>query len=322
MPSDPPPLTLRIPPEKKGARLDQALAAELRGRHTRSEIRRLIRAGRVTIEGRPAKPSTEVQGGEAVTLDMPPPEPSDVLAEDLDLRIVWQDEHLAVVDKPAGMVTHPAGSLRRGTLVNALLWKIRDLSSVGGALRPGIVHRLDQGTSGLLVVAKHDECHRRLTAQLAARTLKRTYEAVAWGRVAPESFVIDAPIGRHPRDRKRMAVVDGGREARSHVRVITATEMASHLEVSLETGRTHQIRVHLLHRGHPLVGDAQYGGRRRSVRRVPRAARSRADRLLEAIERQALHARALALTHPVTEERLTFESPRPADLEAVIRLLS
>jgi 23S rRNA pseudouridine1911/1915/1917 synthase len=310
--------TLRIPKVPKAARLDRTLTAILAGHHSRTEIARLIRDGRVLLNGAPAKPATEVAQGDSVTVEIPPPSPSDVEPEDLPLGIVFEDEHLAVVDKPAGMVTHPAGALRTGTLVNALLFHIRDLSGIGGVLRPGIVHRLDKGTSGLLVVAKDDESHRRLAAQLESRTLKRTYEAIAWGSVSPDTFSVDVPIARHPRDRKRMAVVEGGKEARSHVRVLYRTEMASHLEVKLETGRTHQIRVHLQHVGHPLVGDSSYGGRRRAIRSAPLAVRRRADVLIGRIDRPALHARRLVLAHPFSGQRLTFESPLPADFRAAL----
>jgi 23S rRNA pseudouridine1911/1915/1917 synthase len=185
-------------------------------------------------------------------------------------------------------------------------------------MRPGIVHRLDRGTSGLLVVAKHDEAHRHLSDQLKERTLKRTYEAVAWGVVTPASFTIDAPIGRHPRDRKRMAVVEGGREARSHVRVLSRTELVSAVRVELETGRTHQIRVHLRSRGHPIVGDAPYGGRRRSARAVTPALAREATEILAAIERPALHARYLRLVHPRTGVELDFESELPADFRRLL----
>jgi 23S rRNA pseudouridine1911/1915/1917 synthase len=313
-------LTVRIPPEAAG-RLDRALARALTGAHSRSQLARLIRDGRVRLRGAPAKPATEVVAGDVVVVELPAPEPSDLMPEDLPIGILWEDDRLAVVDKPAGMVTHPAGPLRTGTLVNALLAKLGGLSAEGGALRPGIVHRLDKGTSGLLVVAKDDETHRRLADQLRDRTLKRTYDAVAWGRVAPADFVVDAPIGRHPRDRKRMAVVEGGREARSHVTVLAATELASRLEVRLETGRTHQIRVHLRHKGHPVVGDAAYGGRRHALRGVPVHLRSDAERLLARIDRPALHARRLELTHPFTGERIRVESPCPPDYRAVVDLL-
>jgi len=275
----------------------------------------------VRLGDAPAKPATEVRGGDVVTIDLPEPEPSDLVPEDLPIGVLWEDDRLAVVDKPAGMVTHPAGPLRTGTLVNGLLARLGGLSGVGGVLRPGIVHRLDKGTSGLLVVAKDDETHRRLADQLRDRSLSRTYDAIAWGRVAPGSFTVDAPVGRHPRDRKRMAVVEGGREARSHVTVRLASDLASRLEVRLETGRTHQIRVHLRHRGHPLVGDATYGGRRQSLRRVPVSLRHDAEHLLARIERPALHSRRLELTHPYTGERIRVESPFPADYRAALDLL-
>lgn len=310
-------MSLTIPPEAAG-RLDRALARELAGSHSRSELARLIREGCVRLNGKPAKPATEVRAGDEISLELPPPVACELAAEDLPIRILWEDEHLAVVEKPAGLVTHPAGPLRSGTLVNALLYRIADLSGVGGVLRPGIVHRLDKGTSGLLVVAKHDESHRRLAAQLQRRDLRRIYETLAWGRVTPAAFVVDAPLGRDPRHRKRMAVVEGGREARSRVRVLRAGEPASHLEVSLETGRTHQIRVHLRHRGHPVVGDATYGGGRRVLRALPPGCREAAERLLEVMRRPALHAWRLELAHPFSGEPLTFESPLPEDFRAAL----
>jgi len=278
----------------------------------------LIREGRVLVNGRPARAATEVAEGDEVVVDRPVPVPVDLPAEDLDFGIVWEDDHLVVVDKPAGMVTHPAAGVRSGTLVNGLLHRVRNLSGIGGVLRPGIVHRLDKGTTGLLVVAKNDEAHRRLAAQLEDRTLKRIYEAVVWGELEESEFSVVAPIGRHRRDRKRMAVVEGGKEARTWARVRRATPLATHLELQLDTGRTHQIRVHLQHRGHPLVGDSQYGGRRRAIRTADPGVRRDADRLVRLIDRPALHARTLRLVHPATGEAMSFDSPLPADLLEVL----
>lgn len=315
------PLLLRIPPESAAERLDRALARLLEGRESRSSIARLIRAGKVRVNGHVAKPSSEVTAGDAIELEMVPAPPPSFLAEDLALGVVHEDEYLAVVDKPAGMSTHPAGGVRTGTLVNALLHRMRGLSNVGGAMRPGIVHRLDKGTSGLLVVAKDDETHRRLARAVAAREVHRIYEAVVWGRLAGRC-TIDAPIGRHLRDRKRMAISERGKSARTHVRAILARETASHVEARLETGRTHQIRVHLAHRGHPIVGDPTYGGRRRALADVTPAAHRLADALAQLIERPALHARRLEFVHPVTGEALALESPLPEDMRRLLDRLS
>ncbi len=302
------------------ARLDRALAEALAGEHSRTEIARWIREGRVLLGGAAAKASQLVAGGEEVVVDVPEPPPAEIPAQAIPLAVVYEDDALLVVDKPAGLVTHPAGPLREGTLVNALLHHAASLSRTGGAMRPGIVHRLDKGTSGLLVVAKTDEAHRRLARSLRARTMTRRYEAIVWGYVRPAAFAVDAPIGRHPRDRKKMAVVEGGKEARSNVRVLAAAELASRIEVDLDTGRTHQIRVHLAHRRHPVVGDALYGGRRAPSFPGARL-RAAASALLASIDRPALHARELRLPHPFTGEPLVFESPLPEDFLRALGVL-
>lgn len=311
---------LLLRPLERPTRLDRALAALLEGEHSRTVVAAWIREGRVSLDGMKAKSAQLVHGGEEVVLEIPAPPPVDLLPEPIPIRVVFEDETLLVVDKPAGLVTHPAGPLRSGTLVNALLHHAGTLSAVGGEMRPGIVHRLDKGTSGLLVVAKTDEAHRRLSKALRDRTVSRIYEAIAWGRVRPESFEIDAPIARDPRDRKRMAVVEGGKEARSRVRVLASLPIASRLEIALDTGRTHQIRVHLAHRRHPVVGDVTYGGRRLPV--FPSASlRAAAVLLLAAIDRPALHARELRFRHPFTEKELIFSSPLPEDFERALRAM-
>ncbi|MDP6803134.1 MAG: RluA family pseudouridine synthase, partial [Gemmatimonadota bacterium] len=302
-----------------GTRLDRVLADLLSAEYSRSRLARLIRDGRILVNGRRARAGAPVAEGDSVTIDPPEPEESEITAEDLPIGVVYEDDRLAVVNKPAGMVTHPAGPLRTGTLVNALLFRLDGLSGIGGVLRPGIVHRLDKGTTGLLVVAKDDACHRLLSAQLEDRTLSRVYTAVAWGRVGPDRFTIDAPIGRHRRDRKRMAVVEGGRDARSHIEVEAAGSVASLLTVQLETGRTHQIRVHLAHRGHAMVADSDYGGGDRSVRRFQGPDRGTARRYLGMIERPALHAGRIGFRHPFRREAMAFEVPLPEDLAALVR---
>jgi len=311
--------TFRLSPRNEPARLDRALAEELSA-VSRTVTQRWIHEGRVLLNGRPAKAAALVQGGEEIVLDLPPPEPIELSAEDVPLDILFEDDAFLIVNKPAGMSTHPAGPIRSGTLVNALLHHVRSLSGVGGDLRPGIVHRLDKGTSGLLVVAKTDDAHRRLAKELAQRKISRIYEAIVWGTVQLSSFTIDAPVGRHPQDRKRMAVVERGKPARTHIRILESTALASHLEVSLETGRTHQIRVHLAHRGYPVVGDATYGGRKRRIHAGVEM-RDRAARLLAALPRPALHARELRLVHPFTGEPMAFRSPLPEDFAQGLAVL-
>jgi 23S rRNA pseudouridine1911/1915/1917 synthase len=289
-------------PESAAAlRLDLWLVRE-RG-CSRSAARALIDAGRVRVDGRPGRPGQRVGEGALVEVLDPPsaPAPAPDTTAAPELRIVHEDEWLAVVDKPAGLVVHPAPGHPAGTLADALRRRGDTWSTAGGEDRPGIVHRLDRFTSGLLVVAKTEAAHRALAAQLAARTLGRTYWTLAWGSVAEASGEIDAPIGRDPRHRQRMAVVDGGRAARSDFQVVERLAQATVLDVSLRSGRTHQIRVHLAWVGRPVVGDPLYGRRDDPHRGRP-----------------ALHARRLRLAHPADGAERVFESPLPDDLQALL----
>ncbi|RPJ85107.1 MAG: RluA family pseudouridine synthase [Acidobacteria bacterium] len=302
-------LEVEVPPDAAGERLDRFLVTVIVGQ-SRSQIQRLVREGRVVVAGHQARPNTPVRAGDRIVVEVPARAPSAVEAEPLELPIVYQDSDLVVVDKPAGMVVHPAAGHSRGTLVNALLYHVTDLSGIGGEDRPGIVHRLDRGTSGLMVVAKHDSAHRELARQFHDREVEKCYLALAWGLVH-QGRRIDQAIGRDPASRERMS--SRARHARSAVtRVVRAEylEGVSLLEVVIQTGRTHQIRAHLSGIGHPIVGDPLYGGVRR---RVPGHLRA-----VQRLERPFLHAARLSFTHPITATRLTFESPLPGDLDAVL----
>ena len=288
-----------------GTRLDQA-AATLFADYSRARLQKWIRSGELTLDGQQAKPTVRLWGGETLRIDAEPDADTTAQPEDIPLACLFEDEDLIVVNKPAGLVVHPAAGNRDGTLQNALLHRDPRLAAIP---RSGIVHRLDKDTTGVMVVARSLRAHTSLVAQLQARTMGRVYEAVARGEVR-RSGSVDEPIGRHPRDRKRMAVVPGGRPAVTHYRVVRAFAGFTHLEVSLETGRTHQIRVHLAHIGFPLVGDAQYGGRPRSVKGMDAA-------LVECVQqfpRQALHARTLKLLHPADGRLMEFNAPLPADM--------
>ncbi len=292
-----------------GLRLDQFLASqglEL----TRSQVQRLMEEGQVQLNGQPARPAQRVKPGDRVTLTIPPPRTLDLAPQAMPLAVVYQDAELLVVDKPAGLAVHPGPGHPDRTLVNALLALCPGLPGVGGAVRPGIVHRLDKDTSGLMVVAKTDRAHLALSAQIKGRDVTKGYLALAVGLLELHQGVVDAPIARDPRHRQRMAVVLGGREARTRYRVVERLPGASSsagghslLEVYLETGRTHQIRVHLAYLGHPLLGDAVYG---------------KASPLLA---RQFLHAFHLAFQHPVSGQPLDFRAPLPADLALVLKQL-
>jgi len=239
------------------ARLDRFVSDRLELSRTR--VQRLLADGRITLHGRRPRKSEVVQPGDVIEVEVPTVQAVDIVAEDLPIEIVHEDDHLLVINKAAGMVVHPAPGHRSGTLVNALLWHVPNIEGVGGRARPGIVHRLDRDTSGLLVVAKTDAAHRDLSEAIKARRVKRFYLAAAWGHLAESPVVVEAPIGRDPRDRKRMAIVDDGRNATTRFEVRERWLRADLLHVALKTGRTHQIRVHLEHVGHPVIGDATYG---------------------------------------------------------------
>jgi 23S rRNA pseudouridine1911/1915/1917 synthase len=273
------------------------------------------------VNGKLARAAQPLHAGDALRVEIPDPEPTDLVPEDLPLRVVFEDEHLAVVDKPAGLVVHPGAGVPRGTLVHALVHRYPGIAGVGGVRRPGLVHRLDKDTSGLLVVAKTDRAYQGLVAQLASRALKRIYVALVWGTPRDAQGVLEAPIGRHPRHRKRMAVVkQGGKPARTRYRVTERFGFASLLRLELDTGRTHQIRVHLSWAGYPVVGDRVYGGGRKRLS-GGQPERSLPRRLLDQVSRQALHAAELEFTHPITGTRLRFQSPLPEDLADALGLL-
>jgi 23S rRNA pseudouridine1911/1915/1917 synthase len=299
-----------------GARLDRWLAERVPGL-SRARLQQLIADGAIVLDGSPTRASVRLKQGQSVEVRVPPPRPAVPEPEDIALHVVHEDAHLLVVDKPAGLVVHPGAGRTSGTLVNALLFRVKDLSGVGGVLRPGIVHRLDRGTSGLLVVAKDDATHAALARQFASRTVEKEYLAVVLGVPSPRAGTIDSPIGRDPAHRKRMSVKPArGRTAVSSYRVEEVLDGSALLRVRIHTGRTHQIRVHLASRGHPVAGDAVYGGRR------PAAARRTASReALASLGRPALHAARLAFDHPATGRRLVFESPLPADLVTLVDAL-
>ena len=290
--------------EQGGTRLDRSVV-----RHvpdvSRAQVQRLIKSGRVLVNGRPRKPSFEVEAGDKIEVELPEEPEGAILPEPVHLDITFEDDFLLVVNKPAGMVVHPALGHTSGTLVNALLAHCPQVANVGGVERPGIVHRLDKDTSGLLVVAKDETTRDALQRQFKRRTVQKAYLALVDGRIEPREGIVEAPVGRDRLDRKRMAVVRTGRDARTKYRVIQYFRDNALLEVQPQSGRTHQIRVHLAWIGYPLVGDAVYGSRRQGLLRG----------------RHFLHATRLGFVHPGTGTEVVFEAPLPAGLEAVLKRL-
>ena len=298
------PLLLRA--DRAGERADQ-LIARLAPGLTRSAAQRLLEEGAVTRNGRPVKKNYKAAEGDVLEVALPDPEPAEAVPQDIPLDVVYEDDDVIVVNKPVGLVVHPAAGHPGGTLVNALLYHCGEsLSGINGALRPGIVHRIDRDTSGLIIAAKNDAAHQALAAQLADHSLYREYEAVCVGVLREDAGTVDAPIGRNPTDRKKMAVDrKNGRPAVTHWSVLARYPGHTHIRCRLETGRTHQIRVHLASMGHPLLGDTVYG----------------AKRPVPGLAGQCLHARRLSFVHPRTGERLTLECPLPPWFEEVLTKL-
>ena len=292
--------------EDAGARLDSFLAAALPD-VTRSAAARLIETGQATVNGRAVSKSRKLSGGEEIAVTLPDPEPIEALPQDIPLDVVYEDDDVIVVNKPVGLVVHPAPGHPDGTLVNALLYHCGStLSGVGGALRPGIVHRIDRDTSGLIIAAKNDAAHQALSAQLQDHTLARTYEAVVTGNLREDRGTVAAPIGRHHTDRKKMAVTDhGGKPAVTHWEVLERFPGYTHVRCRLETGRTHQIRVHMAHIGHPIYGDTVYG----------------AKKPVPGLTGQCLHAVSLRFVHPRTGETVELSCPLNEEFEAVLEKL-
>jgi len=301
-----------IPDDLAGLRLDQALA-ELFPQHSRSRLRDWIRDQKVTVNGESRKPRDRVAGGEAIEILAPPEEQTQWIAQAMSLDIVFEDQDIIIVNKPAGLVVHPAAGNPDGTLINGLLHHAPSLDQLP---RAGMIHRLDKDTSGLLCFAKTLEAHTSLVNQMQKRTIGRIYEAIVVGEMSGGG-TIEAPIGRHPIHRKRQAIISSGRPARTHYRIIDRFPAHTHLKVQLDTGRTHQIRVHMAHIKHPLVGDPVYG--KRMV--LPKGATEELKRVLQNFKRQALHARELKLTHPQTKEELSFECDLPTDFIELINAL-
>ena len=297
-----------------GARLDRCIA-DLHGQWSRSRVRHLIDDGRVLLNGEPGKPATQVAAGDRIEVDEPAPQKLDLVAEDIPLVILHEDSELLILNKPPGLVIHPAAGNPSGTLVNALLQHCKDLSAIGGVERPGIVHRLDKDTSGLMVVAKTERAHLALSIAFRRREVEKRYLAVCFGLPAAGSGVIEGAVGRHPSERKQMAVVATGRQARTLYRVVERFAGTCLVECRPVTGRTHQIRVHMAHLGHAVVGDPVYSGRQWRGLTDPRHRAACRD-----FPRQALHAWRLAFDHPVTGRRLELVAPPPPDFSGLLAL--
>lgn len=302
-----------IRPEQKGTRLDLFLSLITELNASRSHVKKLIEDGQVTVNGQPAEPSYKVKSDDRVKVIIPPPPVNSVTPENIPLDIIFEDNDIIVIHKPKGLVVHPAPGNRSGTLVNALLAHCDHLASTGTPLRPGIVHRLDKDTSGVLVVAKTDQAYRSLIKQIKDRTVEKTYLALVHGRLKTDTGIIDARIGRHPVQRKKMAVIEGtgvkgqglkGRDALTSYRVLKRSEKYSLLEVKIKTGRTHQIRVHMSHLGHPVVGDQTYGKKKDEF----------------GANGQLLHAYKLSFVHPTTGERTEFIAEMPAEMKRIVQM--
>ena len=315
---------IHVPAGKVRERIDVFLTHHVENA-TRSKVQQAIEQGLVLVNGNAVKSSYKISGGEVIQITLPKPPAPDVVAENIPLEILYEDDDLLVVNKPAGMVTHPAYSNYTGTLVNALLYHCNShLSTLNDPTRPGIVHRLDKDTSGLMVVAKDDVIHAQLAKQFSARTIDREYWAIVWGRFegkGKKSGIIEAALGRSKSDRKKIAVSDGGKTAITEYEMLEEFEYLSLVRLKLRTGRTHQIRVHLHHIGHPVFGDPTYGGRRIAWGGTEKKKKEEVQQFLKIINRQALHAKTIGFFHPSTKQKLKFDSALPEDMKEVLEIL-
>ena len=293
--------TYRVSPEDSGVRIDKYIALKLGDEYSRTFVKDLMDKGLVSVNGGRVKPNYTARQDDEVQIEIPPPEPVYVTPEDIPLDVIHEDESLIVLNKPAGMVVHPGSGNKNGTMVSAVLFHCEKLADTGDILRPGIVHRLDKDTSGIIIVAKNDKAMRSLAKQFQNRTIKKRYLAIVNGKVEMDNGVIDAPVARHAVDRQRMDVEhSSGKNARTVYHVIRRGKGYTFVCLEPETGRTHQIRVHMKHIGHPIVGDEKYGGG-------------------SGMSRQALHAQKISFTHPETCERVEFEAPLPEDMKEFLR---
>jgi len=320
-------LQLKSTLEDKGKRLDLFLAGKELNL-SRSRIQKLIEEGKITVQDKSSgsvgkvKSHYKIKGEEKISIEIPPPEGLSLEPQDIPLNIIYEDKDLLVVNKPAGMVVHPAAGNYKDTLVNALLFHCKDLSGINGVLRPGIVHRLDKNTSGLLVVAKNDFAHNNLADQLKDRTLTREYAALCWGSLPKEKGVVETLIGRSTGDRKMMTVVkQKGREAITEYEVLERFPLGDYLKIKLKTGRTHQIRVHFLYLNHPIMGDPEYGGRKKHLGMIKESLKAQVNQVLKLIDRQALHAKKIGFVHPRSGKYVEFESGLPEDMKRVLEFL-
>jgi 23S rRNA pseudouridine1911/1915/1917 synthase len=310
-----------IPEGKRKERLDIFLTHSIEN-STRSKVQNLIKNGLVQVNGKPAKPSYQLIPGDIIEVRIPVnPRPAQTLPEPIPLNVIYEDDDVIVINKPAGMVVHPALGNYTGTLVNALLYYTKNLSSTNTVERAGIVHRIDKNTSGLLVVAKNDVAHAKLAKQFSAHSIEREYWAIVWGHFKSLEGVIETKIGRSKSDRKKFAVVEDGKEAVTYYYVLEEFEYLTLLRLKLKTGRTHQIRVHLSHINHPVFGDPTYGGRKIHYSNVTSRIKQEVENLLEIMKHQALHAKTLGFLHPTTNEFVKFDSDLPEDMKLLLEKL-
>ena len=308
---------LHIDSSASGLRLDKFLKYKYPS-FTRSYLQNLISKGHITVNSNTVKTGYQLKVNDNVQISLPEPQPSHIKPENIPLTILYEDHSLLIVNKPAGMIVHPGAGNYKGTLVNALLYHCKNLSGINGVLRPGIVHRLDKYTSGLLVIAKNDRTHVHLSHQFEEKSIFRIYEALVWG-VPGKTGEIITQIGRSKRDRKKMTVLkEGGKEAITDYRILKDYLYLAHLQIKLKTGRTHQIRVHLNHIHHPIFGDPEYNGRKSQIYRLPSHLQKRGAQLLKGIDRQALHAKSLQFIHPEKKQRMKFDSELPDDMQNLL----